>query len=147
MIKTADETEKELGFALLNGAIVMDHVAEAPKLDELVVFSFHRKEGQEVFVFGHVHSCRAYQVGKTNRLDTRLTPKGRPRVAADVVIRICWKYLPGRNPDSVYTMTRVASIATFLAQLHAQAVLAENFAPNAISKNHYLKLSNSIFIS
>lgn len=118
--------EEAPGLALLQCVMVMDHEAEAPKPGDFVSFEFPRPDtGQSRPVFGHVESSRAYAVDKKCKLDGRLIPKGTPRMAADVVVRIRKNYASTSYVNSVYDMVRVANLTTFLNQLRVAAELGD----------------------
>ncbi len=117
----------------------MDFEQEAPKLDDLVTFTFHRSRGEAVPVFGHIHSSHSFKVRSLDKLDDRIRPDGRPGAAADFSVRIRKNYSPGRKPNAIFEMPLVASLSSFLDQIRAQTFLGEahnTFLRKALNNPH-----------
>lgn len=111
----------EDSFALLQCSLVADDVDNTPQQKELVNFNFVRPDsGKEIPVFGLVESSTTGPADCESSIDQRLTVNlnAKPKVATQATIRIHGGYIPKKN--AVYSLTRVASIATTMTQLEVQ---------------------------
>ncbi len=116
---------------------------EAPKLDDLVTFTFHRSKGEAGPVFGHINSSHSFKVRSLDKLDDRIRPDGRPGAAADFTVRIRKNCSPGQKPNAIFKMPLVASLSSFLDQIRAQTFLGEaliNTPQNPSSEIPMMKL-------
>ena len=126
-----DDQAVDPDFILLQCALVMDKEEEAPKPNELVVFHLPQHGKDELRpIFGFIESSRPYRVDRNSQLDQRLTFKGKPRAAADVVVRVRRSYIINKRSkskyfNSIFSMERVASLSPFLTQLKVMAQMGD----------------------
>jgi len=124
LIKSAVKEDK---FVLLQCALLVEHEAEAPAVNDLVVFTFTRPTGELIHPFGFVESSKTTKEFKMADFDRSLIPKNKSKVkfSAEVVIRVIKNYAPKNyvpgQKDIIETVAKVTSLSAFMDLFHAQA--------------------------
>ena len=112
-------------YYLLQCSLALDHVGDAPRVDDLFIIHFSRPDGKKVRSFGVVEISKAYDVERASDIDGLLITQGKPNAAADIVIRTI---IAPKHTKVVYTMCKICSISSAIAEFDVQVCVRESAA-------------------
>lgn len=108
-------------FQLMNGCLVMEDEAEAPKVDDLITITFTRPvTGELIHPFALVEKSTTTKVTRIADVNQGLLGNGKPNFMAKITVRILSAYAP-TQANLIYSASRIANLSTPLKLFHVQA--------------------------